>query len=341
MEETPTTTIEAPASSYAISLDKVTKTFGDQNAVEDLTFELPQGEIIGLIGPSGCGKTTTVRLMTGIYNPSAGAITVLGTDPLVFTQVEREKIGYMMQHFVLYPDLSIQENMNFAAAIYGHGPFRRAKRITDLLEFVELTEHKNKLAKNISGGMQRRLALAATLIHDPDLIFLDEPTAGIDPILRRKFWDHFIELREQGKTLIVTTQYVNEAAYCDLVGVMADGKLLFLQTPENLMKAAYGGEVLDLRTKPRLSAGMIAELEDQPYARSNSEFLEDGTLRIIVDEASTALPQVMEWVNGHNLELETAEQFFPPYDDVFVKLIEDYRANYETGDQVTTAGSQA
>jgi len=310
-----------------ISFKDVTKTFGEQNAADQLTFNFPKGKIIGLIGPSGSGKTTAVRLMTGIYHPTKGHIRVLNSDPQSFSQLEREKIGYMTQSFVLYPDLSVQENLNFAAAIYGLGRWRRSKRIRNLLEFVELSGDKKKLAKNISGGMQRRLALAASLIYDPELIFLDEPTAGIDPILRRKFWDHFVELREQGKTLIITTQYVNEATYCDLVGVLAEGRLLFLKTPEDLIQSAYGGEVLDLHTHEPLSEAAIHELEQLPFIQGKVSYLDDGTLRLIVDDASTALPQVIEWFKSHELELHSAEQFFPPYDDVFVKLIEDYRAN--------------
>lgn len=310
-----------------INLEGVTKTFGVQNAADDLTFKLPNGKIIGLIGPSGSGKTTTVRLMTGIYHPSKGQIRVLNSDPQSFTQLEREKIGYMTQNFVLYPDLSVRENLNFTAAIYGLGHWRRNRRIKDLLKFVELDADSKKLAKNISGGMQRRLALAASLIHNPDLIFLDEPTAGIDPILRRKFWDHFLELRDQGKTLVITTQYVNEATYCDLVGVMADGKLLFLKTPDNLIKSAFGGDVLDLRTLNPLSEALTRELEQLPYIQGKLSYLNDGTLRLIVDEASTALPQVIDWFKSNGLDLPSAEEYLPPYDDVFVKLIEDYRAN--------------
>lgn len=313
-----------------INLDGVTKTFGGQNAADNLTFKFPKGKIIGLIGPSGSGKTTAVRLMTGIYHPSKGQIRVLNSDPQSFTQREREKIGYMTQNFVLYPDLSIRENLNFAAAIYGLGLLRRSKRIKYLLKFVELDGDSKKLAKNISGGMLRRLALAASLIHDPDLIFLDEPTAGIDPILRRKFWDHFIELRDQGKTLVITTQYVNEATYCDLVGVLAEGKMLFLKTPDDLIKSAFGGDVLDLRTLHPLSETQTRELEQLPFIKDKLAYLNDGTLRLVVDEASAALPQVIDWFTSNGLDLSSAEEYLPPYDDVFVKLIEDYRANNMT-----------
>lgn len=202
----------------------LTKQFGNEVAVEDVSFEVPNGAIFGYVGPSGSGKTTTLRLLTGIYTPSAGQATVLGREPRHFNRRTRQQIGYMPQLFVLYPDLTVWENLNFAASIYGMG-LRRRRRLNEVLEFVELMEHRYKPARQISGGMQRRLSLAATLIHDPKLIFLDEPTAGIDPVLRRKFWDHFKHLQQAGRTLFITTQYVSETAYCDLVGVMADRRL--------------------------------------------------------------------------------------------------------------------
>lgn len=181
---------EGEMDNIVIHAKGLTKQFGHEIAVQDVTFEIPRGKIFGFIGPSGSGKTTTIRLLTGVYQPTAGDVIVLGRRPKEFVAATREKIGYMPQFFVLYQDLSVWENLNFAASIYGMR-FRRAERLKQLLDFVELSEHKHKLARNISGGMQRRLSLAATLVHNPELIFLDEPTAGVDPVLRRKFWDHF------------------------------------------------------------------------------------------------------------------------------------------------------
>ena len=230
----------------------LTRHFGKEVAVDNLSLEIPHGSIFGFIGPSGSGKTTTVRLMTGVLRPTAGDLMVLGKRPWEFSQSTREQIGYMPQLFVLYPQLTVWENMNFAASIYGMG-LVRGRQIKELLDFVELSEHRGKLARQISGGMQRRLSLAATLVHDPDLIFLDEPTAGIDPVLRRKFWDHFKELQNQGHTLFVTTQYVGEAAYCDKVGVLAKGRLVALDTPEGLRHRAFGGEPVDLAAAEPIS----------------------------------------------------------------------------------------
>ena len=307
-----------------IQIDHVTKNFGKHSAVNDLTFEFPRGKIVGLIGPSGCGKTTTVRLMTGIYHPTSGAINIFGTDPRNFSQKDRENIGYMTQLFTLYPDLTVSENLNFAASMYGKDLFGRIKRIRELLEFVELTEHRRKLAHNISGGMQRRLSLAATLVHNPDLLFLDEPTAGIDPILRRKFWDQFAELKNLGKTLLVTTQYVNEAAYCDLVGIMADGHMIMLETPGDLMQKALGGDVIDLKPHSPLTQEQFSELSNLPFVVKVLK-LSDGIIRMTVDESSTALPATMTWLGERDVVVDTLEEYYPPFDDVFVKIIEDYQ----------------
>src|SRR5215212_2078387 len=224
---------------------ELTKVFGGETAVDAITMDVPEGSTFGFIGPSGSGKTTTVRLLMGLHEPDAGEVSVLGARPARFTRHDRERIGYLPQLFVLYPDLTIWENMNFAASLYGV-PFLRAKRLDELLDLVELREDKHKLVRDTSGGMQRRLSLAATLIHDPDLVFLDEPTAGIDPILRKKFWDYFKELQTNGHTLFITTQYVGEAGYCDFVGVMSEGRLLSVDTPEGLRREAYGGDIVKL-----------------------------------------------------------------------------------------------
>ena len=197
-----------------VETQDLTKTFGEDVAVQSLNMQVPRGTIFGFVGPSGCGKTTTVRLLTGFYKPTSGSLSVLGKNPTSFLKSDREKIGYLIQQFVLYPQLTVWENLNFAASFYGVSVFRR-RHLNKLLDFVELAGDKHKLARDLSGGMKRRLSLAATLVHKPELLFLDEPTAGIDPILRRKFWDYFKELQAEGHSLFITTQYVGEAAFCD------------------------------------------------------------------------------------------------------------------------------
>src|SRR6185503_15494473 len=277
-----------------VETQELTKSFGADVAVQSLSMYVPRGKIFGFIGPSGCGKTTTVRLLTGFYRPTSGTLSVLGKDPADFSKSDQAKLGYLIQQFVLYPDLTVWENLNFAASFYGVTPFRRG-RLNKLLDFVELSEHRNKLARDLSGGMKRRLSLAATMVHNPELLFLDEPTAGIDPILRRKFWDYFKELQGEGHTLFITTQYVGEAAYCDLVGVMYGGRLLMIETPDGLRRKAYGGDVVGIRANEPIRFEHRHQLESLPFVRGKVKIVSDQEVEVIVDEASTAIQLLLEW----------------------------------------------
>jgi ABC-2 type transport system ATP-binding protein len=311
-----------------IEAKAVSKHFGSEIAINEVSFQIPPGKIFGFIGPSGSGKTTMIRLLAGIYKPTAGEVTVFGLHPSQFTRQTRERIGYMPQLFVLYPSLTVWENLSFVASIYGMG-FRRSDRLKQALDFVELGGHRNKLARNLSGGMQRRLALAATLVNDPELIFLDEPTAGVDPVLRQKFWDHFRELRDKGRTLFVTTQYVGEAAYCDLVGVLVQGRLLMVDTPTGLRHRAFGGEIVDLRTTERLDHSYLEILRGLPFVTGNvTRPDEQGpVVRLIVDEASTAMPALLEWCKEQGIAVESIEEYLPPYDEIFVTLVKKEAAH--------------
>lgn len=308
-------------SADVVEAQELTKRFGDEIAVNSLSMRVPRGSLFGFIGPSGCGKTTTVRMMTGIHRPTSGTLTVLGKDPTKFSKSDQEKIGYLIQNFVLYPELTVWENLNFAASFYGVTPFRQ-KRLNKLLEFVELKEDKNKLASALSGGMKRRLSLAATMVHNPELLFLDEPTAGIDPLLRRKFWDYFKELQSEGHTLFVTTQYVGEAAYCDLVGVMYAGNLLMVETPDGLRKRAFGGEIVSIKSSDWIRHETRVQLEKLPFVQGKIKVISDQEIEIIVDEASTAIPALIEAAKVEKMNLLTIEEILPPFDDVFVRLIE-------------------
>ncbi len=304
------------------------KEFQNEFAVRDLTLDIPQGRIFGFIGPSGSGKTTTIRLLTGLLKPTSGEVLVLGKAPHKFRTGIRQRIGYMPQLFALYPELTVWENLNFCASLYGMGLFR-GKRLHQVLNFVELDEHRGKLARNISGGMQRRLSLAATLVHNPELIFLDEPTAGIDPILRNKFWEHFRALRDNGHTLFVTTQYVVEAAYCDLVGIMSEGRLLVVDTPDNLRRRAFGGDVIEVKTQERISYDQVQLLKQLPGIRPTIMRLGDRELRLTADDAGTAMPDIVEWARARKIEVTSIEPYLPPFDDVFVELVQKAQENDE------------
>ena len=303
-----------------INARHLTKKFGDETAVDDVSFEVPRGSIFGFIGPSGSGKTTTIRLLTGVYVPTAGEATVFDRNPARLTRRERVSLGYMPQLFVLYPNLTVLENLNFAASLYGMR-LLRARRLREALKFVELYEHRWKLARNISGGMLRRLSLASTLVHEPQLLFLDEPTAGIDPVLRRKFWDHFRELKNQGRTIFITTQYVSEADNCDLVGVQTNGRLLLVDTPKGIRHHAYGGDMIDFRTKQSFDYQAEASLRSLPFVLARTTRTGPNSMRLIVDHASTATPELMGWAQAQNIQVETVEEYLPSFEDVFVELV--------------------
>ena len=216
-----------------IHVKDVFRSFGDVVAIDGVTMTVPQGALLGLIGPSGSGKTTLVRMLTGTLMPTSGQIRVLGEAPHAFQRSTRERIGYVPQDFVLYPDLTASENVAFVASLFGMFWWRRRKRVREVLELLDLWEVRDRLARDLSGGMRRRLEVACGLVHEPGVLFIDEPTAGVDPLLSREIWDEFRRLSET-RTLLVTTQSVEEAELCDHVAVLHRGRVIALDTPEGL-----------------------------------------------------------------------------------------------------------
>ena len=315
----------------------VSKTFGDFQAVSELSLQVPRGSLIGLIGPSGCGKTTTIRLLLGVYEPSEGEIRVFGEEPHRFHRVTRERIGYLPQQFVLYPTLSVDENLNFAAAAYGLGPFARRRAKAQVLELVGLTEHRKKLAQDISGGMQRRLALAATLLHEPELIFLDEPTAGIDPILREQFWAEFRRLQQFGRTQVVTTQYVTEAEYCDFVVLLDAGTIVAAGTPADLRRQAAGGELIDA-TIPGLDNSILQRLRRLPGVTA-VQVRGDSDVRLVTQgDAGELMPQVISTLQEQHREVQAIEERRLSFNEVFVALLEQGGRTAGTAGATMAAG---
>jgi len=318
----------APATTRraVIQVQHVSKSFGDSMGVDDINFEVYEGEIFGFIGPSGSGKTTTMRLLNGIYTPSSGTVNLLGANPAHPTRALHEGFGYMPQQFVLYANLTVYENINFLAAVQGLGWRERRGQIKRMLDFVELWEARNRLAANISGGMQRRLELASSLIHNPRLLFVDEPTAGIDPVLRGKFWEEFRHLRDRGRTIFVTTQYVGESEYCDRVGVIRKGKLLAVETPLALRRLAMHGDVVDLEAAA-LTGDAVHNLLIQPYVVKEAgkplyQWLAyPTTIRIHVTEAGDTIPQILSLLQAADIAVTSLQEYRPTFDEVFIQLM--------------------
>jgi ABC-2 type transport system ATP-binding protein len=306
-----------PAPSATVVIDDATVQFADQLAVDGISLNVPAGIILGIIGPSGSGKTTTIRLLTGALTPTSGTVTVLGEEPRHFRRQTRERIGYMPQSFTLYPDLTVRENVDFVASLFGMLWRSRRRRTREVLELVDLWDVRGRRAGRLSGGMQRRLELAGALVHDPALLFLDEPTAGIDPLLRGRVWDELHRLRDEGRTLLVTTQYLNEAESCDQVALIASGRLIALATPAELRRLAAGGDVIEIETAARIDGMALADL---PFVR---HVRQDGPrhLTLTVDDGGAATPDAVDAIDERGGEVVFAREIRATFDDVFATLV--------------------
>src|SRR5229473_3529074 len=291
-------------------MEGVSRRYGDVAAVDNVTLEVPSGTILGVIGPSGSGKTTLIRMLTGTLEPSSGQLNVLGQIPRKFTRHAREKIGYMPQHFVLYEELTARENLSFVASLFGLLWPKRGRRVNEMLKLVDLWEARGRRARQLSGGMQRRLELACALVHDPVLMFVDEPTAGLDPMLRQRIWSEFRRLREVGRTLVVTTQYVGEAEYCDTVAVLAHGRLIALAAPDDLRRMALGGEVLEIETAQAFDASTLEQIPGVRAVRQSGprHFL------VVVDDAGVATPRLLQEIQTAGGEVISSSEYRPSFD---------------------------
>jgi ABC-2 type transport system ATP-binding protein len=311
-----------PAPHLVTALDEIiltkdlTKHFSDVLAVDHVSLQVNKGEIFGLLGPNGSGKTTMVRILCGLMSPSEGSAAVVGFDVASQPEQVKANIGYMPQRFCLYEDHTVAENLDFFARIYGLGEEEARKRIADLLELVHLSGMRDRLTGKLSGGLKQRLSLASALVHHPKLLFLDEPTAGIDPPLRRVFWDYFRKLNSQGITVFVNTHYMDEATQCDRLGILSEGSLVAVGTQKGLRRQVARGDGLDLLCPNPKAAKFI--LEKQTYVFS--AVIEERWLRLVVEDAGTALPKVISALERSNLPVHDVKVRELTLEDVFFGL---------------------
>ena len=295
----------------------ISREFGDVVALRDISLAVQPGRIVGVIGPSGAGKTTAIRLLTGVLRPSKGSIRILGADPTKMSSRQRERIGLMPQHATLYEDLTAFENLDFVASMFGLLYPRRRRRMRATLSTLDLWDARHRRVSDLSGGMQRRLQLAAALVHEPDLLFLDEPTAGIDPILRQTIWTELESLRDAGRTLVVTTQYVGEAERCDDVALIAEGRLVAYAPPEDLRRQAFGGELLEVETEGVVDAAMMVQDE------LVHDVVQVGprTVHLTTSDAASATPSIIETIEQAGGSVAAVREYRPSFDDVFAQLV--------------------
>ena len=294
-----------------ISVQNLTRRFGDFVAVDHINFEVQAGEVVGYLGPNGSGKTTTIRMLLGLLKPSDGKATVLGYD--VFKQSEdiRMRVGYMSQKFAIYDDLTTLENLTFYGGVYG---ITDKARIRHTLELVGLKGHESTLTRDMSTGWRQRLSLGIALVHEPKLLFLDEPTSGVDPTARRAFWDLIYELAEGGVTILVTTHYMDEAEYCERVGVMRDGKLLAMDTPTNLKKSIIKGDVWEVYANPlERGLGILSAMEGVERVGLAGDHLRVISQRVEKDAMQSLLSR-------EGISAEKIERGEPTLEDVFLSL---------------------
>jgi drug efflux transport system ATP-binding protein len=303
----------------ALYLEGLTKRFGPRLAVDHLSLTVASGESFALVGPDGAGKTITMRLLVGIMDPDEGRAEVLGFDPVSQGDQVRELIGYMPQRFGLYNDLTVRENIAFYADLYRVDRETRASRVPELLEFSGLAPFTERLAANLSGGMRQKLGLVCSLIHRPQVLFLDEPTFGVDPVSRREFWHILYQLLKTGITIFLSTAYMDEAERAHRVGLMHEGRLLVADTPQAI-KAGFEGELLEIRAKDLRAARRL--LEANPLAR---QVLSMGDrLMVTVDhraQAEEPLAQALSEAGLEGVSLAPAE---PTLEDLFVQIVRQH-----------------
>ena len=300
----------------AIWTRALSRSFKGKAAVEDLNLKIKTGEIFGLVGPDGSGKTTTIRLLTAIMDPSAGEANVAGFDTVKQPEQIKRRIGYMAQRFNLYRDLSVLENLNFFADVFEVSGAERVDRIESLLRFARLSEFKDRRAAHLSGGMQKKLALACTLIHTPEIIFLDEPSTGVDPVSRREFWDILTSLHMKGITIVISTPYMDEAERCSRIGLLHVGRMLLCDTPEEIKKKVPGELVAIWPSDPFRARELLKDLDSvmqiQTYGRQ---------LRLVTRDSTKAAAEARQILEENDVRILDIRRTQPRMEEAFISII--------------------
>ncbi len=303
-----------------IVIENLTRRFKNVTAVEGLSLTVRRGEIFGLVGPDGAGKTTTIRMLCAIMDPTQGSARVAGFDTVTEPEQIKRRIGYMAQRFNLYGDLSVVENLDFFADVFQVRGRERRERMDRLLRFARLTEFRKRRAAHLSGGMQKKLALACTLIHEPEIIFLDEPTTGVDPVSRREFWDILTELHLQGITIFVSTPYMDEAERCSRVGLMYEGRIIVCDVPERI-KGLVGGELLELRPSHlRRAEEVISRLEGVLEIQTYGDLL-----HVFVDSVSERQGPLLDALGAEDVRVISLRHVRPRMEEAFISLVRRQR----------------
>lgn len=299
-----------------IAVRELTRVFDGEPAVEGLNLTIAQGELFGLIGPDGAGKTTTLRLLAGLLKVTSGEAQVAGFDLRAEPEAVKPQIGYMAQEFSLYAELTVIENLHFFSEIYGVDPRQIGERAGRLLAFAGLQEFKSRRAQHLSGGMKKKLALACTLIHEPKILLLDEPTTGVDPVSRREFWEILTELNLSGTTIVVSTPYMDEADRCERVGLIYEGRLVICDRPAAI-RAQLPGEVLELRpTDWRAARSVVAGLPGVNQVQTYGE-----ALHLIVDSAEQRAGEIRSALDQHHLEILEIKAVPARMEQAFISLL--------------------
>jgi ABC-2 type transport system ATP-binding protein len=310
----------------AVVVENLVKRFGKFTAVDGISFSVPRGEIFGFLGPNGAGKSTTIRMLCGILTPTSGRGKVAGFDIVTESERIKERIGYMSQKFSLYEDLTVEENIDFYGDIYGVPAARLAERRQWILGMAQLTERTHALAGDLAVGWKQRLALGCALVHEPEILFLDEPTAGVDPVSRRAFWDLIHGAAGQGVTVFVTTHYMDEAEHCDRLGLIYGGRLIALDAPRALKKQGVGGLLVEIAAEPLMTA--VDALAGLPTVHDATIF-GAAVHAVVADEA--ALPDLRTALEQAGVTVGRIDPIAPSLEDIFVSLI-------ETADRAEVAG---